>query len=266
MNSVTAQERFRTAYAEHRAAEGRRLSAEELRSLPHLTAGPLARAWGVRAATFEAFRRRVVHPLATQAGRPLRILDLGAGNGWLSYRLSLEGHGCTALDVRDDDVDGLGAAGPLLEQVHFTRLTASFDTVPLPDAAMDLSVFNASLHYATDLEAVLAEAVRVTAPGGCIAILDSPFYAREAAGAAMVAEKHRTATETFGVHADALLALPFVEFLTRERLARASASLGLQWRRRRVRYPLWYETRGLFAALRGQRPPSRFDFWTTVAP
>lgn len=266
MTVVSAQERFRTAYAEHRASEGRRLGEAELLSLPYLTDGPLARAWSVRAATFEAFRRRVVHPLAAKAGRPLRILDLGAGNGWLSYRLALEGHGCTALDVREDDVDGLGAARPLLERVHFATLAASFDAIPLPDAGMDLTLFNAALHYATDLEAVLAEALRVTAPGGRIAILDSPFYAREAAGVAMVAEKHRHAEGTFGARADALLALPFIEFLTRERLARASAPLGLVWRRRRVRYPLWYETRGLLAALRGQRPPSRFDFWTTVAP
>lgn len=260
--SAPAQERFRTAYAEHRAAEGRRLCEAELLSLPHLAEGPLARAWRVRAATFEGFRRGVIRPLAARHSRPLRILDLGAGNGWLSYRLALEGHACTALDIRDDDIDGLGAAAPYLTRVHFMPLVASFEAVPLPDAAMDVTLFNASLHYATDLEAVLAEATRVTTPGGCIAILDSPFYAREEGGAAMVAAKHAAAASTFGARADTLLSLPFVEFLTRDRLARASVALGLKWRRRRVLYPLWYETRGLVAAVRGQRPPSRFDFWT----
>ena len=48
------------------------------------------------------------------------------------------------------------------------------------------------------------------------------------------------------------MALPFVEFLTRERLAEASRGLSLApWRRHRVLYPLWYELRAVRAALRG---------------
>ena len=260
--TAQAYARFRTAYAEHRAAEGRGFNGADLLSLPYLVAGPLARQWSVRAATFDAFLRRVIRPRAAVRGEPFHILDLGAGNGWLSYRLAREGHACTALDIRDDDVDGLGAAQAFLEQVDFTPVVASFDAPPVPDAAMDVTLFNASLHYATDLHAVLAEAARVTRPGGLIAILDSPFYASEAAGLAMVAQKHDSAAQTFGARASELLSLPFAEFLTRERLTTASIGLGLRWRRHRVLYPLWYEIRGLFARVKRQRRPSRFDFWT----
>jgi hypothetical protein len=62
------------------------------------------------------------------------------------------------------------------------------------------------------------------------------------------------------------MALPFIEFLTRERLAAASAPIGLQWRRSRVSYPLWYELRPLQARLRGARAPSRFDLWVSARP
>ena len=82
----------------------------------------------------------------------------------------------------------------------------------------------------------------------------------------MVAEKHRESYHRFGERADDLLALPFVEFLTRERLAAASRGLGLSWRRHRVRYPLWYELRPLVARLRRRRLPSRFDMWEAVVP
>ncbi len=92
-------------------------------------------------------------------------------------------------------------------------------------------------------------------------ILDSPFYESDADGAAMVAEKHRDAKHRFGERAETLLALPFVEYLTRDRLEAASADLGLSWHRHRIRYPLWYEMRPLLAWLRGRRPPSRFDLW-----
>jgi 2-polyprenyl-3-methyl-5-hydroxy-6-metoxy-1,4-benzoquinol methylase len=119
---------FATAYAAHRAAEGRAHAGEELLSLPYLASGPLARQWSVRAKTFEAFRRGVLAPATAALERPLRVLDLGAGNGWLSYRVATEGHSAVALDIRDDAVDGLGAAGPFLEQAkgRMHRLVAAF--------------------------------------------------------------------------------------------------------------------------------------------
>ena len=40
----------------------------------------------------------------------VRVLDVGAGSGWLSHCLTALGHGAVALDAIDDDVDGLGAA------------------------------------------------------------------------------------------------------------------------------------------------------------
>ena len=257
-----ALDRFRHDYGAHRAAEGRGYSGEALLGLPYVARGRWAKQWSVRARSFDAFVARVVIPLRRATGRPLHVLDLGAGNGWLSYRLALAGDDCIAIDIREDDVDGLGAAAALQRHAPFACVPASFDALPVADGAADLAVFNAALHYATDLRATLHEAVRAVRAGGEIAILDSPFYARAADGAAMVAEKHAQASHRFGARADALLALPFIEYLTRERLAEASASLGLTWRRRRILYPLWYEMRPLFARLRGQRRPSRFDLWT----
>jgi SAM-dependent methyltransferase len=259
---------FAEDYAAHRQAEGRGHVGEELLALPYLRSGPLARQWAVRARTFEVFSRQVVRPMARFVGSPLKILDLGAGNGWLSYRMALEGHYATALDIRDDRVDGLGASQPFLDRTEGRMRIAltSFEAIPAADASFDIAVFNASLHYATDLAVVLAEAARVVRPGGRLAILDSPFYRREADGAAMVAEKTAGAVRRFGSRAGTLMSLPFIEFLTRERLAAASAPLGVKWRRSRVSYPLWYELRPLKAMLGGARAPSRFDLWTSVRP
>jgi SAM-dependent methyltransferase len=143
---------------------------------------------------------------------------------------------------------------------------AGFDAIPADTASFDVAVFNASLHYATDLAAVLAEAVRVVRPGGRIVILDSPFYGREADGLAMVAEKTADAPRRFGARAPTLMAPPFIEFITAERLAATTAATGVAWRRSRVLYPLWYELRPLTAKLRRARPPSRFDLWIGVRP
>ena len=265
---MTALQQFAEDYAAHRQAEGRGYAGDELLALPHVRSGPLARQWAVRARSFDAFMGRLVRPTAKGLGRTVRLLDLGAGNGWLSYRVALEGHCATALDIRDDGVDGLGAAGPFLQRTEGRMRTAvaPFDAIPAPDASFDIAVFNASLHYATDLAAVLKEAARVVTPGGRLVILDSPFYRREADGLAMIAEKTADASRRFGERAGTLMALPFIEFLTRERLAAASASQGLEWRPTRVLYPLWYELRPLSARLRGSRAPSRFDLWTCMRP
>lgn len=265
---MSAAARFRAEYAAHRAAEGRAHAGAELRALPYLRSGPLAGQWAVRARTFDAFVRRVLRPLAAAAGRPLRLLDLGAGNGWLARRAALEGHRALAVDVRDDAVDGLGAGGAFVREAggRLGRAAASFDALPLRPESFDLAVFNASLHYALDLSAVLAEAARTVRGGGRVAILDSPFYRAEPDGAAMVSEKRTEGVRRFGGRAEALLALPFVEFLTADRLAEASRGSGLRWRRHRVRYPLRYELRPLAARLRRRRPPSRFDLWVATVP
>lgn len=252
---------FATAYSLHRQAEGRQLSDQELLSLPWLRRGPQAGQWAVRSRTYEAFVR---HVLKAMAG-PLTVLDLGAGNGWLSHRVAELGHRAIALDIRADAIEGLGAADALVRLYpdRIERLTASFDSIPLPDDSVDVAVFNAALHYATDLPRSLGEAARVTRRGGRIAILDSPFYRSEADGLAMQAEKQRHSAATFGHHARELMALPFIEFLTRERLAAASP---LRWTRYRVPYPVSYELRPLVALLTARRRPSRFDLWVAQAP
>lgn len=259
-----AAARFRRAYAELRAREGRGSGGvAELLALPFLQTGPWAGAWRIRSRTYLRFLERVVEPAARVRGGPLRILDLGAGNGWLCYRLGRLGHHALAVDWRTDRVDGLGAAEGYAGHLDrlFARVAASFDALPFADGGYDIVVFNAALHYSTDLARTLGEAARVLAPAGRIAILDSPFYRRAHDGEAMVDEKRSGAGLHFGDARADLLALPSIEYLTRERLSDASAGLGLSWRRHRVRYPLRYELRPVGALLRGGRRPSRFDLW-----
>lgn len=256
---------FAEAYAAHRAEEGRGHPDEDPRRLPYPSGGAFVKQWAVRARTFETLQRQVVLPLSERLLKPLRVLDLGAGSGWLSFRMALGGHSAIALDIRDDTVDGLGAADAMVALFpdRLQRIKAPFDAIPLPPASVDLAVFNASLHYAVDLPAVLAEAVRVVRPQGQIVISDSPFYRSERDGQAMADEKRAEAKTRFGARAEILTAPAFIEFLTRERLRAASAGLPLAWRRRKVRYPLWYELRSLDALVRRRRAPSRFDLWIT---
>ena len=71
---------------------------------------------------------RCLSPAEERLARPLRLLDLGAGNGWLSYHLARRGHEAAAVDLTVNDFDGLGA------HVHFdapfTPVQAEFDHLP----------------------------------------------------------------------------------------------------------------------------------------
>lgn len=268
--SVVPGRRFRTAYAEHRAREGRGTAGDvELLALPYLDRGPLTRQWAVRARTFQAFRATVLAVRAREvAPRPVTVADLGAGNGWLCYRVVTLGHTALAVDFRTDTVDGLGAAGPYRRHLvrMFNRVAADFEALPLGARTFDIAVFNAAVHYARDLALVLRQAARIVVSGGRIAILDSPFYGSDAAGQAMVTEKRRNGRREFGDLVDDLLAYNPIEYLTVDRLTHASRGLGLEWRRHRVRYPWWYELRPITARLGGARPPSRFDLWEATVP
>src|SRR6185503_405811 len=81
---------FRKFIAEYefiRAAEGRGSPQRDYYlSLPFEdVSGRNSEQWTIRAHTFRTIEQRVLRPLARLGKRPLRILDLGAGNGWMSY-------------------------------------------------------------------------------------------------------------------------------------------------------------------------------------
>ena len=111
---------------------------------------PHAGDWLVRRETYHHLLRHVL----ASGPQPLRVLDLGAGSGWLSHRLAGLGHLVVAVDAIDDEVDGLGAAHHYAAE--FGVVQADFNAVPFAAGQFDLVVFNGSLHYAPDVGATLA--------------------------------------------------------------------------------------------------------------
>ena len=215
--------------------------------------GQFAADWQIRARSFRAFAQHVLQPREREFNRPLRILDLGAGNGWLSYRLAQRGHIAAAIDLLVNPQDGLGA------YVHydatFTPVQAEFDRLPFDAAQFDLTIFNASLHYAVNYETTLREALRVLQPGGQIVVLDSPVYGSGSSGAQMVREREAAFTRAYGFPSNAL---PSENYLTQQRLRDLAEALQLHWRFIQPFYGWRWRLRPLMARLRGRREPARF--------
>jgi SAM-dependent methyltransferase len=256
---------FRKFIAEYeliRAAEGRGSTQPEYYlNLPFKDiSGRNSDQWAIRARTFRTMQRSIVAPLARRTGCALRILDLGAGNGWLSYRLALQGHLPIAVDLLANDRDGLGAAVRYTSHIHplFPRVQAELDRLPFISSVFDLVIFNASFHYSVNYERTLAEAVRCTCPGGSIVIADTPWYAEEESGRRMVEEKHKRFSETYGFASDSIASL---EYLTPARLQRLENAFNLKWSSISPLYGIRWALRPLRAKLAGHRPPSQFSIY-----
>lgn len=220
-------EQFKREYRAVRRAEGwGSPDGEYYRALPYrdLTRR-FDRIWRIRARSFETFVERVLRPMEDQLSRPLNVLDIGAGNAWLAYRLAQRGHRVAALDLFVDALDGLGAAKHY--GVRFLPVQAEFDNLPAADASADLAVFNAALHYSPDCAATLREALRTLRSHGAVVVLDTPFYRAAASGEQMVSEREQRFAHTFGFKSNALNA---EHFLTRARLDELGTQVGLRWR------------------------------------
>lgn len=253
MLTSTPRRQFLEDYAKIRAAEGRGSGdSSYYRALPFsdLT-GRNAAQWRIRACTFNYLKQKLL-PRST-----CNILDLGAGNCWLSYRLAELGHAPVAVDIFADPRDGLGAARHY--PAHFPVIESGFDDLPFRAARFDLAVFNSSIHYSSDYARTLSEARRCLRPEGRVVILDSPVYKRREYGEAMRAERQTSFVRQHGFRSEALGS---IEFLDLEMLKDLERKLSLTWEIHRPWYGLPWHLRPLRARLKGQRPPSRF--WILV--
>jgi SAM-dependent methyltransferase len=216
-------------------------------------AGRLREVWRIRADNFGVFINRVVMPIERQRMRPLKIIDLGAGNGWLSYRLTQRGHEAAAVDVLINAQDGLGAH--VHYDVEFTPVQAEFDHLPFDAAQADLAVFNGSVHYSPCYETALREALRVILPHGRLVILDSPYFRDAASGDEMVRQREARFEREFSFRSDALAS---ENYLTPARLSRLASALKVHWQILWPPHPTGWMLRRWKARIVQRREPASF--------
>ncbi|WP_426688584.1 class I SAM-dependent methyltransferase [Rhodanobacter ginsengiterrae] len=257
--SAAHHARFIADYQRIRTAEGRGSESEDFYlALPYRdTTGKNRRQWQMRARSHDYIVRHLL--------KGSRILDLGAGNGWMSFRLALAGHRPCAVDLLTNDRDGLGAARHYRAHLAtlFPRFQAEICRLPFADEQFDVAVFNASFHYAEDGEASLREALRCVRKGGTVIISDTPWYARDESGRQMLAERREAFLRRHGTAADAIASLGY---LTDERLRRLGDALSIRWDVHRPWYGPSWAMRPLVAKLRGRREPSKFRLYVARKP
>lgn len=257
---ATHYEQFIRNYEEIRAAEGRGSDNDNFYlGLPYSdSTGRNCEQWRIRANSFEYLLNRVLKTSTRLNGGWL--LDLGAGNCWMSFRLALAGYYPFAVDLLINPNDGLGAAEHYRKHLPmlFPRVQADLMALPFQDGQFDAAIFNASFHYAENDEAALREALRCVRNGGIVIICDTPWYSREDSGKRMVFERRATFLQRYGTASDSIES---VEYLTDERLRSLEEHLEIKWTVHSPNYGFKWTMRPVVARLHNRREPSRFRIY-----
>lgn len=171
--SSPAAEAFQESYLRLRASEGRMYTDDELRSLPFPeTSNRHYSEWKLRAASMLRLTRYL------KAKKIRNILEVGAGNGWLSAQMASRIPArVTACDVNSSELQqGLRVFGRY-GQIQFAQgdIRSGF----LEGRKFQAVVFASSLQYFSSVDEIVEAANGCLADGGEIHILDTPLYETE---------------------------------------------------------------------------------------
>jgi SAM-dependent methyltransferase len=256
---------FLSAYRSVRRAEGWGGAVDYYRNLPYDTESRHRAVWKFRARSYRTLLRVIEdrYPDAKRSDEhdrvALRFLELGAGNGWLSWRMAQRGHYVLATDISIDEEDGLGALPRYAKSPRLTLALAEMEELPLGDSQFDLVVASGSIHYARNLATAVSEARRMLRDGGLFLVLDSPAYADAAAGREMVERRDHEHRERYRI-------VPAGEtsgFLIEKDFARLLEAMGFRVERRDPFEGVSRRLRRVWCALRGIAPPARFPLFVS---
>jgi SAM-dependent methyltransferase len=103
------------------------------------------------------------------------VLDLGSGAGLdvlLSARRVAPGGHAYGVDMTDEMLAIANANRDRAGVANATFIKGSIESIPLPDASVDVVISNCVINLAEDKGAVIEEAFRLLRPGGLFAVAD----------------------------------------------------------------------------------------------
>lgn len=162
---------FEDLYLNVRNLEKRVFTDKQVAALPDLPKEhPLYHEWQLRGKSAQRFRRYLI-----SQNRPLKILEIGCGNGWFSNLMSTVANTeITALDVNRTELE---QANRIFSRPNLTIVYADiFENNRLQDETFDLIVLNSSLQYFENVATLFSRIFGMVGIGGEIHIIDTPFY------------------------------------------------------------------------------------------
>jgi len=110
---------------------------------------------------------------------PLRVADLGCGEGYLALEASRWASKVIAVDVSDQ---ALARARSLAESKGARNIAyrkGDIEDLPLEDGSVDVALLSQALHHAKEPLRAVREASRILTPGGTLLLLDLKAHREE---------------------------------------------------------------------------------------
>lgn len=162
---------FEALYLSVRRQEGRLYTDEIVQKLPKVDDSDLHfKEWRVRSASAE----RLVDYLSRKTS-PLRILEVGCGNGWLTNQISKH-IDCRVYGLDINETELKQAARVFGSSSNLSFLYGNLFEDILPGGSFDVILLASSAQYFSDLKLVLKRLQGFLDKHGEINICDSPFY------------------------------------------------------------------------------------------
>jgi SAM-dependent methyltransferase len=103
---------------------------------------------------------------------PLRVADLGCGEGYLTIEASRWASRVIAIDRSKVVLERARDLARRRRVHNVTWRRGEIERLPIADAAVDVAILSQALHHADDPVRAVAEAARIVAPGGRVLVLD----------------------------------------------------------------------------------------------
>lgn len=103
---------------------------------------------------------------------PLRVADLGCGEGYLTIEAARWASTVVAVDRSAAVLERARALARRRRVSNVVWKQGELERLPLKDGSVDVALLSQALHHAGAPERAIAEAARVAAPGGHVLVLD----------------------------------------------------------------------------------------------
>jgi SAM-dependent methyltransferase len=110
---------------------------------------------------------------------PLKIADLGCGEGYLTIEAARWASRVIAVDRSELVLQRARALARRRRVSNVIWKKGELEKLPIKDASVDVAMLSQALHHAQQPARAVAEAVRVTAPGGRVLVLDLRAHREE---------------------------------------------------------------------------------------
>jgi ubiquinone/menaquinone biosynthesis C-methylase UbiE len=166
-------------YLKVRNEEGRLYPDETVKILPELdSVHPLYDEWQIRKKSLQ----RIIRYIRKQTA-PLKILDLGCGNGWMANRLA-ENLECLVYALDMNTIELQQGARLFGKNPNLIFQYGNIFDSTYPDRDFDMALLASSVQYFPDIQKLFGRLLKLLSVNGEIHIIDSPFYQPQEVSAA----------------------------------------------------------------------------------